>query len=141
MILLSTVSPFGLVAILVIIVVAIVWPFRVANRIGKRKGRRGWLYPLVGLFTGFGTWVGVLVLYLLPARRGFSSEAPLRIRPSPEKAVFRDDRPKMPAYVPPKRCPECKGLVPQESPVCGHCGHGFGRTQTTWPARAPIDSP
>ena len=114
--------------------VFLVWPFRVASRIGAEKGRRGWLYPLIGLICLFsiGSWIGVLVLSLRKPRRGFStSPPPLHLPPSPERAVFRDDEPKAPSYVPPKRCPECDGLVPQESPFCSHCGHTFRPALTT----------
>jgi hypothetical protein len=114
--------------------VFLVWPFRVASRIGAEKGRRGWLYPLIGLICLFsiGGWIGVLVLSLRAPRRGFSTRpAPLYIPPSPEKAVFRDDEPKAPSYVAPKRCPECRGRVPQTSPFCGHCGHTFRPALTT----------
>jgi hypothetical protein len=104
-------------------------PMWVAIRLGQRKGRRGWLYAI--LLCGFGTWAGVIVLALMPAKKRYSSEPPLKIRPSADKAVFRDDRPKAAAYVPPKRCPECRGLVPHESPFCGSCGHTFRPALTT----------
>jgi hypothetical protein len=48
-------------------VVAYVLPFFVARRIGVRKGRRWFWYAF---FLG---WIGVLILALLPPRRGAAS--------------------------------------------------------------------
>jgi hypothetical protein len=120
---------FNVMWVIVWFFILIVCPIWVAHGIGERKGRRGWLYPI--LFCVFGTWAGVIVIYLMPAKKGFRTEKPLKIRPSPDKAVFREDRPKAPAYVPPKRCPDCRGLVPHESPVCGRCGHSFSHALST----------
>lgn len=128
---LGSVSLPGVAFVIACLLVMWVWPTRVAIRIGKRKGRRGWLYVVVGWFT-VSTWIGVLILHLLSPRAGFSGEkgTPLFIRPSADKVVFRDDPPKAAAYVPPKRCTACRGLVPQEAPVCGHCGRSFAALTT-----------
>lgn len=112
----------------------LIWPIRIADDIGRRKGRTGWIYPLVGFFLGgggLGAWLGVLLVKVLPPVPGFfPSTEPLYL-PPPAEAVFREEPVKpqrREPYVPPKRCPACKGLVPPESPVCGHCRHQFDHT-------------
>ena len=126
--------------LLTILWIAFIWPIRVANRIGRRKGRRGWIYPVVGFFVGLGAigvWVGVWILHSRSPRPGFSEHGPLpklRLPPSAAAVVFQDDQSQQPTrqpYVPPKRCPACRGLVPKESAACGRCGHSFLHLGTT----------
>ena len=116
----------------------LIWPMRIANDIGLSKGRTGWAYPLVGFFLGggaLGAWLGVLLVKALPPVPGFFPSSEPLYMPPPDRTLFRDETQRAPAmaprkqeaYVPPKRCPVCKGLVPLESPICGSCGHSFER--------------
>ena len=47
-------NPLGVILVCAILWIGLIWPIRVENRIGKRKGRRGWIYPVVGFFAGLG---------------------------------------------------------------------------------------
>jgi hypothetical protein len=130
----------GSLLVLGVLWVALIWPIKVANRIGRRKGRRGWIYPVVGFLLvlgALGSWVGVWILHMRAPRPGFSHHGrlpKLRMPPSAAAVVFQDEasqRPTSQPYVPPKRCPDCRGLVPTEAAACGRCGHSFLHAGTT----------
>ena len=136
---LGAINPLGVIIICAILWVALIWPITVGNRIGKRKGRRGWIYPLVGFCVGLGglgAWLGVWIIHSRRPMPGFSEYGPvpkLKLPPSTAAAVYRDETPKPThqPYVPPKRCPACRGLIPADATACARCGHNLFQVSTT----------
>jgi NADH:ubiquinone oxidoreductase subunit 6 (subunit J) len=49
-------AALGVLIVLIWVALVLVLPFVVADKIGKGKGRRGWIYALLG------GWIGVIVL-------------------------------------------------------------------------------
>ena len=87
-------------------VVGLIWlvlPIWVGHRIGKPKGRAGWLW---GFFLG---WIGVIIVALL--------------RPTIDAPALRKRVAAPPLDMPLTRhCPHCKELMRRDAAVCPHCG-------------------
>lgn len=97
---------------------AVLGAFIVTWVVGARKG-----YPWAGFFLGlFLSWIGLIILLLLPPKAGVARSQTLR---TGVKAV----------------CPFCKELVQPDALVCPHCRRDVGPQGPVFSASSSMKCP